>query len=75
MSGFFNGVGDFFQHNIIDPVKNKINVFNSDVLDNWIESNFRQYLTNYSYNDLVSNNKTDILDGFINCKLLGFVFR
>jgi len=58
-------ISSYVTYNIIDPVKNKINVFNSDVLDNWIESNFRQYLTNYSYNELVSNNKTDILDGFI----------
>jgi hypothetical protein len=50
-------------YNVIDPLNFIVNVQKEQVLINFIENNFRQYLTKYSYNELTSNK--NILNEFV----------
>lgn len=49
-------VSSYITYQIVDPIKKILNVQENNVINNLLESKFREYISRYSYNDLTSNN-------------------
>lgn len=57
-------ISSYISYQYIDPIKNYLNVGDNNVLHNYLESKLREYISNFSYNELTSKN--NIYDFIIN---------
>ncbi len=55
-------VTSFVIYNITNPVNHIVNLDSKDVLSNWIENIIREVISTYSYNELTSNHKENLME-------------
>lgn len=57
-------VSSYITYQITDPIKNILNVQEKNVINNFLESKFREYISKYSYNELTAND-SDIYNSIL----------
>jgi regulator of protease activity HflC (stomatin/prohibitin superfamily) len=49
-------VSSYVTYQIIDPIKYILNARDKNIINNWLESKFRENISNHSYNELTNYN-------------------